>query len=58
MEDWCVLCNKPVESIGSETCPCPEYFAGGALPCAAWRVEPEQASWGDAPPFLNRRLLL
>ena len=53
MEDRCVLCNKPIESIVAATPPCPESIAGIALPCAAGREETEQALRGDRPPLLN-----
>jgi len=54
VEDRCVLCNKPVDSIVAATHPCPESIAGIALPCAAWREETDQAPQGDDPPLLNR----
>ena len=53
MEDRCVLCNKPVESLGAATLPCPESIAGIALPCAAGRQETAQAPRGDGPLVLN-----
>ena len=53
VEDRCVLCNKPLESLVAATRPCPESIAGMALPCAAWRAQVERAPRGERPPLPN-----
>ena len=53
MEDRCVLCNKPVDSLVATPHPCPESIAGIVLPCAAGREETEQAPQRDGPLVLN-----
>ena len=53
VEERCVLCNKPIDSIVAATHSCPESIAGIILPCAAWREETDQVSQGDDPSLLN-----
>ena len=53
VEDRCVLCNEPIDSIVAATHSCPESMAGIALPCAAWCEETDQAPQGDDPSLPN-----
>ena len=52
MEERCLLCHKPVESLVADPCQCLEDLAEGALACPAWRAVSALGPPGAAPPGL------
>jgi hypothetical protein len=52
VEERCLLCHKPVESLAADTCQCLEDLAAGDWSGAAWREALAQGLRGEEPPCL------